>query len=138
MGLDGTGRLATIGYTFRADRQGHGFAPRRPWVRIIDAMFERGLHRVSATLDPQNVASAMLLERLGFRYEGRAVGAAFVRGDWADDDRYAMLADERAAWLARPRTPPSTVRLVELTPDNKRDAWADWPRITARSGSWRR
>ena len=62
----------------------------------------------------------MLLERLGFRYEGRAIGAAFVRGAWVDDDRYAMLRDERAAWVSRIRTPPSVVRLVELTPDNAR------------------
>ena len=89
-------------------------------MRVIDGMFAAGLHRVAATLDPANIASAMLLERLGFRYEGRAVGAAFVRGAWEDDDRYAMLRDERAAWLSRPRTPPSVVRLVELTPDNAR------------------
>ena len=60
----------------------------------------------------------MLLERLGFRYEGRAVGAAFVRGSWMDDDRYAILREERAAWLARPTTPAADVRLVEVTPDN--------------------
>jgi RimJ/RimL family protein N-acetyltransferase len=120
VGLDGTGRLATIGYTLRADRQGQGLATEAVGA-VIDALFAAGIHRVGATLDPDNVASAMLLERLGFRYEGRAVGAAFVRGDWSDDDRYALLADEREAWLARPRTSPSIVRLVELTPDNKRE-----------------
>ena len=119
VGLDGTGKLATIGYTLRADRQGRGFATEAVGA-LVDGMFHRGLHRVAATLDPENVASAMLLERLGFRYEGRAVGAAFVRGAWADEDRYAMLRDEHAAWVARTRTPPLVVRLVELTPDNAR------------------
>ena len=48
------------------------------------------------------------------------MGAAFVRGEWEDDDRYAMLA-ERAGSLARRdrRARRRTVRLVELTPDNR-------------------
>lgn len=119
VGLDGTGRLAILGYTLRREHQGQGFATEAAGA-LLDALFERGLQRVSATLDPDNIASAMLLERLGFRYEGRAVGSAFVRGEWLDDDRYAMLAPERRAWLARPRTPPMVVRLTELTPDNVR------------------
>ena len=119
VGLDGTGKLATIGYTLRTDRQGRGFATEAVGT-LIDALFAGGLHRVAATLDPDNVASAMLLERLGFRYEGRAVGAAFVRGSWADDDRYAILGEERAAWLARPTMPPRDVRLIEVTEDNVR------------------
>ncbi|MCY7417914.1 MAG: GNAT family N-acetyltransferase [Chloroflexi bacterium] len=119
MGLDGTGKLATIGYTLRADQQGRGFATEAVGS-LLDAMFERGLHRAAATLDPDNIASAMLLERLGFRYEGRAVKAAFVRGEWLDDDRYAMLRDERAEWLARPRTPAVDVGLIEVTEDNQR------------------
>ena len=98
VGLDGTGKLATIGYTLRSDRQGLGYATEAVGA-VIDALLAAGIHRVSATLDPDNIASAMLLERLGFRYEGRAIGAAFVRGEWADDDRYAMLADERRAWV---------------------------------------
>ncbi len=119
VGLDGTGKLAMIGYSLRADRQGRGFGTEAVGA-LIDAMFERGLHRASATLDPDNIASAMLLERLGFRYEGRATAAAFVRGSWADDDRYAILAEERAAWLARPTDRPQDVQLVELTPDRVR------------------
>lgn len=116
VGLDTTGQLATIGYTLRAERQRQGFG-REAVGAVVDALFERGIHRVSATLSPENLPSAMLLEHLGFRYEGRATKAAFVRGEWEDDDRYAILAEERAAWLARPRTAPADVRLVEITED---------------------
>ena len=119
VGLDSTGKLATIGYTLRADRQRQGYATEAVGG-VIDALFERGLRRAAATLDPENVASAMLVERLGFRYEGRAIGAAYVRGAWVDDDRYAILRDERAAWLARPVTRAVDVRLVEVTEDNQR------------------
>ena len=73
---------------------------------VIDGLFAAGIHRVSATLDPENIPSAMLLERLGFRYEGRAIGAAFVRGEWADDDRYAMLARRARRVAGTTRGPP--------------------------------
>ncbi len=119
VGLDGTGKLAMLGYTLCRDRQGQGLATEAAGA-LIDALFEGGLHRVAATLDPANIASAMLLERLGFRYEGRALQAAFVRGAWEDDDRYAILREERVAWLARPLTPPNDVRLVEVTAHNRR------------------
>lgn len=116
--MDGTCKLATIGYTLRADRQGRGLATEAVGA-IVDSMFAKGVHRVAATLDPRNIPSAMLLERLGFRYEGRAIRAAYVRGAWDDDDRYALLATERAAWLSRPTQPPSAVRLVPVTADNR-------------------
>jgi RimJ/RimL family protein N-acetyltransferase len=103
VGLDRSGTMATIGYTLRPDRQGQGFGTESVGA-LVDALIERGVVRVVATIDPHNVRSARLLERLGFRFDGRAVGAAFVRGAWADDDRYAITAPERRAHLERDRT----------------------------------
>ena len=118
--LDDSGRLAMLGYSFRTDRQGSGYATEAAEA-LVDRLFgDFGVHRISATLDPDNIASARLLERLGCRYEGRSPGAAFVRGEWLDDDRYAMLAEERSAWVARTSSPPDEVRLVEVTPENVR------------------
>lgn len=118
VGLDANGRLAMIGYTLRHDRQRLGIA-REAVSALVDALFDKlGVHRIAATLDPRNVASARLLEQLGFRYEGCARSAAAVRGGWDDDDRYAMLREDREAWLARPTGPPDDVRLVEITPAN--------------------
>ncbi len=118
VGLDRAGTGATIGYTLRADRWGQGYATEAIGA-LLDALFERGIERVAATLDPLNVRSARLLERLGFGYEGRAPGAAFVRGSWVDDDRYALSVEEHRRWRARPRTPPRVVRLVEVTDANR-------------------
>jgi RimJ/RimL family protein N-acetyltransferase len=50
-----------------------------------------------ATIDPSNGASRRVLDKLGFRYEGRSPSSVFVRGEWTDDDRYALLASEHAA-----------------------------------------
>lgn len=121
VGLDAGGRRAMIGYTLRRDRQRLGIA-REAVSALVDALFDKvGVHRVAATLDPRNVASAWLLEQLGFRYEGCAKAAAEVRGAWEDDDRYALLREDRAAWLARPTGRPDEVTLVEITPDNVRE-----------------
>ena len=43
-----------------------------------------------APVDPANMPSAAVLERVGFRFEGRDVEVGRVRGEWHDDDRYAM------------------------------------------------
>jgi RimJ/RimL family protein N-acetyltransferase len=121
VGLDAGGRRAMIGYTLRRDRQGAGLA-REAVSAVVDALFDKvGVHRVAATLDPRNVASARLLEQLGFRYEGCARAAAPVRGAWEDDDRYAMLRADRDAWRARPTGRPASVTLVEITGDNARE-----------------
>ena len=94
-------RTAMIGYSMHPAYQGRGYATEAAGA-LIDRLFDRlHVHRVAATLDPENVASARVLERLGFRYEGRALKAAYVRGEWADDDRYAILVDERLAWRER-------------------------------------
>ncbi len=102
-----TSALAIIGYSMSPAHQGRGYATEAAGA-LVDRLFDRlHVHRVAATLDPANVSSARVLERLGFRYEGRGVKAAYVRGEWADDDRYAILADERLAWRERPHGPPS-------------------------------
>lgn len=118
VGLDRSGITATVGYTLRADSWGKGLGTEAVGA-LVDALFARGIERATATLDPLNLRSARLLERLGFRYEGRAVGAAFVRGAWLDDDRYGVTAPERADWVARPRSAPVDVRLVEVTDANR-------------------
>jgi RimJ/RimL family protein N-acetyltransferase len=131
---DGTGRLlgdvavglgpdeqvAMVGYTFAPDAQGRGLATEAVGA-VVDRLFDRSkVHRVAATLDPANLASARLLERLGFRYEGCSFRAALVRGRWLDDDRYAVLAEERRAWRQRDLTAPRAITLVDITSRNVR------------------
>jgi RimJ/RimL family protein N-acetyltransferase len=117
VGMGEQGLLAMIGYTLDPAFRGRGLATEVAGA-VVDRLLAGGAHRVSATLDPANVSSARVLERLGFRYEGCAVSAAYVRGEWFDDDRYAILTAERAAWLARPMSPVVDVRLVQLSADN--------------------
>lgn len=119
LGIDATGSVATIGYTLAAAHQGAGFASEAVGA-LIDRLFEAvpTLHRIRATLDPENVRSTRLLEGLGFRSEGIARAAVRIRGEWVDDGSYGLLRADRAAWVARPTNPPTEVRLVEVTAAN--------------------
>lgn len=92
--LSADGYTAMIGYTLAPEAQRAGYATEAVRALLTELFEQLGVHRVAATMDPANVASARVLERLGFRYEGRSISAALVRGQWEDDDRYAILADE--------------------------------------------
>jgi ribosomal-protein-alanine N-acetyltransferase len=80
---------------------------------------ERGgmdLHRVEASVQPGNVASAGVLRSLGFRHEGFTPRMLRLGGpdgleDWRDHERYAVTADE---WPSQPYARPDRRRLVVL------------------------
>lgn len=109
-----------LGYTLAPEAQGRGLA-----TRAVDAVIEHlvattAVSRFRASLHPDNVRSAMVLERLGFVYEGTDRQSFWVDGHCSDDARYGMLVDEWRAWRARPRQPFDRICLVPITPDNAR------------------
>jgi RimJ/RimL family protein N-acetyltransferase len=114
---DGRG-IAEIGFTLAPSHHGHGYAIEAAAAMVDHLLEHHGVHRIEASLDPENVASMRVLEAIGMRDEGIARSAYLVRGEWVDDLRFAMTADDRAKWLARPRTSPTTLELVEITPDD--------------------
>jgi GNAT superfamily N-acetyltransferase len=74
-------------------------------------------------LHPENPASAMLLERLGMVFEGHTRSSFWVGDEVSDDWLYGMTRADWEAWRDRPRTAPTSVRLVEVTPDNLRTVY---------------
>ena len=91
---------AEIGFTLAPAYQGRGYAAEA--VRgMLDHLFRvRGLHKVSAEADARNIASARVLERVGFVREGLLRSHTWIKNEWTDDLIYGLLADE---WLLRPR-----------------------------------
>jgi len=111
------GDIAVLGYTLSTAHQGKGFATEAV-TRLVDALVDDGVHRIVATLDPENVPSMRVLEAIGFTFESFAPKAEFVRGEWVDDLRYSLLAEDRVAWRTRSLVTPDVVRFVEITPED--------------------
>jgi aminoglycoside 6'-N-acetyltransferase len=87
-------RQAEIGFTFAPACQGRGYATEAV-RRLLDYLFiERGKHRVAAACDDRNVRSAALLRRVGMRREGLTVESVWSKGEWTNDELYAVLERE--------------------------------------------
>jgi aminoglycoside 6'-N-acetyltransferase len=91
-------RVAEIGYTLARPYQHHGYASEAIQALLGYIFDTLGLHRVLADCDPQNTSSVRLLEKLGFRHEGCFVESMWLKGEWVDEDWYAILERE---WQGR-------------------------------------
>lgn len=115
------GRTAQIGYTLESSAWGNGYATEAVDA-LVDWLFEfPDLTRVSAILHPENVASAMVVERTGFVHEGHTGLSYWVGDENTDDWIYGLTRDARRTWKDRPRTPPNELRLDPITDDTMYD-----------------
>ena len=85
---------ADIGYELSPQCWGHGYATEAAQAMVDFGFSELGLRRISSWCIADNVASARVLERLGFKQEGRLRRNEFFKGRWWDTLLYALLAEE--------------------------------------------
>ena len=85
---------ADIGYELDPRYWGTGYATEAARALVNFGFNALGLSRISSWCIADNVASALVLERLGFRLEGRQRRNEFFKGRWWDTLLYALLADE--------------------------------------------
>jgi len=88
------GQQALMGYSLARSywRKGYAF---EAVTALLNYLFEeRGLHRVIAECDVENMASWKLLEKLGFRREAYLVENTYFKGKYGSEYHYAMLARE--------------------------------------------
>lgn len=87
-----------IGYSLDKNFRGKGYAT-EALTEIIDYLINHlKKHRIIASIDPKNIDSIRLIERLGFRQEAHFKKSLFFHGEWVDDVIYALLAEE---WKAK-------------------------------------
>lgn len=83
-----------LGITLNKDFQGRGFAS-EALKGVINFLFsDLKKHRIMASVDPENIDSLKLMERIGFRKEGHFVKSLFWKNNWTDDVIYALLREE--------------------------------------------
>jgi RimJ/RimL family protein N-acetyltransferase len=93
---DDTRRRGEMGWAFRPDVTGHGFATEAVHA-LVDVAFGRyGMQRVFAQLDARNSASARLCERVGMRKEAHLRRDWWAKGEWSDTLVYGLLREEWA------------------------------------------
>lgn len=96
--LEPDARQVEFGVTVSPDEQGRGIASEAV-TALFDHLFERSdRHRIEASVDPRNVASAALMRRLGMREEALHRESVWHDNAWADDQRFAVL---RREWESR-------------------------------------
>ena len=117
--LSWAGRSAEVGYTFAKEHWGKGYAA-EALEALVQYLFEGlGVTRVFGMLHPGNPASAMVLERTGFLFEGETKSSFWVGDELSDDWIYGMTRTDWETWRDRPRHPPDTVSLIEVTTENE-------------------
>jgi RimJ/RimL family protein N-acetyltransferase len=87
-------RTGEIGYIVHPDHQGLGYTTEacREILRI--AFQDLGLHRVIGRIEPRNLGSARILQKLGMRHEAHFAENEFIKGEWQSEDVYAILDRE--------------------------------------------
>lgn len=91
-------RRAELGYMLLRSAWGQGYMHEALLALLDHGFGVLGLHRLEADIDPDNLASARTLQRLGFQHEGLLRERWIVAGTVSDSALYGLL---RRDWLAQ-------------------------------------
>ncbi|GAA1937296.1 GNAT family N-acetyltransferase [Kitasatospora viridis] len=80
-----------ISYILHPRLWGHGLGTAIGRALLARGFQELALHRIHATCDPRNHASAGVLRRIGMTHEGRHRHTLLTRDGWRDSDVYSIL-----------------------------------------------
>jgi len=104
-------RRGEVGYVLHPDFAGRGLATEGARVMLDLAFDKLGLRRVIGRIDARNRASARVLTKLGLRHEAHLVQNELFKGEWTDEDDFAILHEEwqrlRAGDVENAATAPS-------------------------------
>lgn len=84
----------SVGYWIDEAVAGQGLVPEAMTLLLRYAFEDLCLHRVQVAIIPRNAASRRVVEKLGLREEGLAVGYLEINGVWEDHLRFAITAQE--------------------------------------------
>jgi len=85
---------AYAGYWIDGRLAGRGIMPTALAMAVDHAFTNAGLHRVEVNIQPDNVASRRVVDKLGFREEGFHPHFLYVAGAWRDHVGYAVTVED--------------------------------------------
>ena len=94
-------RSGWIGYWVDSRFHGKGVGTAAVALLVAHAFGPVGLHRVEATISPQNLASRAVVEHLGFRQEGELLRYLDIDGAWRDHLLYGLTVEELPGGLTQ-------------------------------------
>jgi ribosomal-protein-alanine N-acetyltransferase len=87
-------REGWIGYCLNKLFWNKGYATETARALLDFGFSELNLHRIFATCDPANLASARVLEKIGMKREGHLRQHKWAKGKWRDSYLYAIVHPE--------------------------------------------
>jgi ribosomal-protein-alanine N-acetyltransferase len=93
--------LAEFGYALTTAYQRRGLMAAAIEQLLADLFLNTPIERLEARCSADNIASQKVLERLGFRHEGRLRGYFRLRGQRVDNHLYAMLREDYLTLVPR-------------------------------------
>lgn len=97
----GAFQSGSIGYWIDERVAGRGVTPVAVAL-VVDHCFQTmGLHRTEVSIRPENGPSRRVVEKLGFREEGRHQRFLFIDGGWRDHLSFALVREDVPDGLLR-------------------------------------
>ena len=92
--VHGAFESAYLGYYAFVPLAAHGYMTEGLRLALDMAYRKLRLHRIEVNIQPSNLRSVALVERVGFTCEGYSRRYVKIAGRWRDHVRYAMLAED--------------------------------------------
>jgi len=92
--MKGPFRSCFLAYKIGQDYLRKGFMSEALKMGVKFLFEEKKMHRIEANVVPWNIASSALVEKLGFKSEGKSEKYLRVNGKWEDHVRFALLNPE--------------------------------------------
>ncbi|MGC8480161.1 MAG: GNAT family N-acetyltransferase [Acidimicrobiales bacterium] len=96
--IRGAAQSGTLGFFLDAEYHNQGIMTEACAMTVTYGVDSLGLHRIDASVMPENIPSRRVFEKLGFREEGLAKEYLYINGAWRD---HILYATTRRAWHER-------------------------------------
>ena len=89
-------RIVELGCTITPEQQRKGYATEAVRLLMKEIFKNHNVHKVTARIDVRNPSSARVLEKIGFKQEGRLRKHFFdkISNDWFDEIQFAYLKED--------------------------------------------